>query len=82
MLHLGAMTARWLLKPSSAATTSHGPRVVVSTGERVQALVLKLFQPFGMRITTFEPQHASGLSNQFHCYANFECSDWKFLTKD
>jgi hypothetical protein len=55
---------------------------VVSTGERVQALVLKLFQPFGMRITTFEPQHASGLSNQFHCYANFECSDWKFLTKD
>ncbi|KAK0384222.1 hypothetical protein NLU13_8310 [Sarocladium strictum] len=73
-----AMTARWLLKPKPSKATSKGPRVTLCTGERMQPLVLKLFQPFGVRTTTFEPKHARGLSNEFLFYANFECSDWKF----
>lgn len=72
------MTARWLLRPRAAASpTSQSPRVIVCTGERMEPLVLKLFQPFGVRTTTFEPKHAKGLSNEFYCYANFECSDWQ-----
>lgn len=30
----------------------------------------------GLRTTTFRPQHASKLSNDFCCYANFECAAW------
>lgn len=71
------MTARWLLKPHSA---SPPPRVIICTGERMEQLVLKLFQPFGAQTTTFEPRHA-GLKNEFLCYANFECADWKLKSK-
>jgi hypothetical protein len=77
-----AMTARWLLKPQVVtATSEEGLRVIVCTGERMQSLVLKLFHPYGMQTTTFEPKHARGLSNEFYCYANFECSDWQLRAK-
>ncbi|KEY64764.1 hypothetical protein S7711_05414 [Stachybotrys chartarum IBT 7711] len=69
-----ALTARWLLKPGS-------PRVVVCTGERMEPLVCKLYQSFGVQTTTFEPKHARGLSNEFYCYANFECADWRWKPK-
>lgn len=64
-----ALTARWLSKPDA--------KVVVCTGERMAALVTgKLYRGQGVRTTTFEPQHARGLSNEFYCYANFECAAW------
>jgi hypothetical protein len=67
-----ALTARWLLK--NDANTP--PRVIVCTGERMESLVCKLYQSFGVRTTSFEPKHARGLSNEFYCYANFEGSSW------
>lgn len=36
----------------------------------------KLFSPFGVKTTSFEPRHARGLSNEFYCYANFSGEDW------
>ena len=47
----------------------------------MQALVVKLY--VGTQTTTFEPQHAKGrLSNEFRCYANFECKSWKWKLRD
>jgi hypothetical protein len=63
------MTARWLAK--------EGPtRVIVCTGERMEGLITKVYA--GVATTTFEPRHAKGLSNEFLCYANFECERWKW----
>jgi hypothetical protein len=70
-----AMTARWLLKPKTATAM---PRVIVSTGERMETLVCRLFQSLDVRTTSFQPSHPTGLSNEFHCYANFECEEWKW----
>ncbi|KAM4062258.1 putative N6-adenine methyltransferase [Hirsutella rhossiliensis] len=69
-----AMTVRWLLKAESSELPR--PRVIVCTGERMEHLVTKLYQPLGVQTTTFEPKHARGLSNEFYCYANFESSSW------
>lgn len=66
------MTVRWMMKPNAA---SEG-RVVVCTGERMEGLVTKVYKAFGVKTTTFEPKHARGLSNEFYCYASFECKDW------
>ncbi len=38
----------------------------------------KLYRLQGLRTTTYEPTHARGLSNEFFCYANFECADWEW----
>ncbi|KAF6819648.1 Protein-lysine N-methyltransferase EFM5 [Colletotrichum plurivorum] len=67
-----AMTVRWMMKPDAA---SKG-RVIVCTGERMESLVAKVYKAFGVKTTTYEPKHARGLSNEFYCYANFECQDW------
>jgi len=66
-----AMTVRWLSKPSSEL------QIIVCTGERMKELVEKVYT--GTRTTTFEPQHVQGrLSNEFRCYANFECQRWSW----
>lgn len=68
-----ALTMRWLMKPSPST------RIISCTGERMAELITtKLYKPQGVRTTTFLPQHANGLSNEFLSYANFECDDWKF----
>ena len=60
-----AMTVRWLSKPVES-----GPlRIVVCTGERMEATIHKLYR--GIKTTSFEPQHTHGLSNEFRCYANY-----------
>ena len=41
-------------------------------------LINKLYRPQGIATTTFEPVHSKGLSNEFFCYANFECDRWKW----
>jgi hypothetical protein len=68
------MTARWLSK--SWGGSSSDSRLIVCTGERMESLITKLYRPEGVRTTTFEPRHSKGLSNEFLCYANFECGKW------
>ncbi|KIN00986.1 hypothetical protein OIDMADRAFT_28695 [Oidiodendron maius Zn] len=69
-----AMTARWLSKSWGNPTPSS--RVIVCTGERMESLITKLYRPQDVRTTTYEPRHSKGLSNEFLCYANFECERW------
>jgi len=84
-----AMTVRWLSRSwgggSSVKDTankiseiSHSSRLIVCTGERMEHLVSKLYRPRGIATTTFEPVHAKGLSNEFYCFANFECNKWRW----
>lgn len=86
------MTLRWLArtskngtsKTSSMSSTSNRPpppRVLICTGERMEALVSRLYRPLGVRTTTYEPVHA-GLKNEFCCYANFECGAWRWRQSD
>lgn len=72
------MTVRWMLRPTSKQTTERRPRLILCTGERMETLIGKLYGPLGVRTTTYEPRHARGLSNEFYCYANFECDEWQF----
>lgn len=68
-----ALTVRWMARAASPDT-----RLILCTGERMEGLVTKLYRSFGLRTTTYEPVHARGLSNEFYCYGNFECGEWKF----
>lgn len=65
-----ALTARYLLAPQNSKT-------IICTGERVSEIIKKVYP--GSQITTFFPQHEKGLSNEFRCYANFECASWKWI---
>ena len=70
------MTVRWLSKDAKSAETQ-GPRLVFCTGQTMEELILRLHP--GVKTTTFDPQHAQGrLSNDFRCYANFECGLWSW----
>ncbi|KAI0106338.1 putative N6-adenine methyltransferase-domain-containing protein [Hypoxylon sp. NC0597] len=79
-----ALTVRWMSRPSSGADSHSSPhrRLIVCTGERMETLVTKLYRSFGARTTTYEPRHARGLSNEFYCYANFECDAWRFRDEE
>ena len=66
-----ALTVRWLAKDWSSET-----KFISCTGERMEASITKLYSKLGVKTTTFEPEHSKGLSNEFRCYANFECEDW------
>ncbi|KAF2702700.1 hypothetical protein K504DRAFT_419905 [Pleomassaria siparia CBS 279.74] len=74
-----ALTVRWLAKswapidPSNKTDSFH---LIVSTGERMESIISKLYTKTGLRPTSFEPKHAKGLSNEFQCCANFECEAW------
>ncbi|UNI17305.1 Protein-lysine N-methyltransferase efm5 [Purpureocillium takamizusanense] len=67
-----ALTIRWLLKVNSMPPV----RVIICTGERMEGLVTKLYQSLGVHTTSFVPEHPTGLSNEFYCFANFECNLW------
>ncbi|MCJ1274162.1 hypothetical protein MMC21_001957 [Puttea exsequens] len=72
-----AMTVSWLSKASDHASELTNARRIICTGVTMEDLVLKLYS--GMRTTTFEPKHAQDrLSNDFGCYANFECDGWSW----
>lgn len=45
----------------------------------METLIHKLYAKVGTHTTTFEVKHAKGLSNEFRCYANFECDVWKYV---
>ncbi|KAL9119377.1 MAG: hypothetical protein Q9187_004072 [Circinaria calcarea] len=73
-----ALTVRWLSKPKEPSSDDAKPRVIVCTGERMESLIHKVYP--GTRTTNFEPQHAQGrLSNEFRCYANYECEAWSWM---
>ncbi|KAH8661411.1 putative N6-adenine methyltransferase-domain-containing protein [Tricladium varicosporioides] len=72
-----ALTVRWLSRPWDANIES-SYKLIVCTGERMEMLINKLYKPAGVATTNFEPVHSKGLSNEFFCYANFECSKWKW----
>ncbi|KAI1207776.1 putative N6-adenine methyltransferase-domain-containing protein [Annulohypoxylon truncatum] len=79
-----ALTVRWMSR-TFAGAGSQGqphPRLIVTTGERMEPLITKLYRSLGARTTTYEPVHAHGLGNEFYCYANFECDAWKFKGKE
>lgn len=65
-----ALTVRWMAKPAADV------RVIISTGERMENLVTKLYRGFGIKTTDYEP--AQGLSNEFFCYANFDSEAWNW----
>lgn len=82
-----ALTVRWLsrswgISPAASIVCSKKPRanlasrLIICTGERMDTLVNRLYRPQGIATTSFMPEHAKGLSNEFCCYANFTCSDW------
>lgn len=73
------MTVRWLLKPQIPSAPQ--PRVIVCTGERMQDIVSKLYRSLKVQTTDFEPYH-EGLNNHYYCYANFECSSWKWRVEE
>lgn len=73
-----ALTVRFLARSWSATQNVEGVRLISCTGERMEAVITKLYAKVGVRTTTFEPEHSKGLSNEFRCYANFECVDWKW----
>ncbi|CZR57524.1 related to NADH2 dehydrogenase (ubiquinone) 40K chain [Phialocephala subalpina] len=78
-----AMTVRYLSRSSTPPCSSSPSRKLIScTGERMQPLIEKLYRAQGVKATTFEPIHLKGLSNEFFCYANFECGRWKWRERD
>jgi hypothetical protein len=70
-----AMTVRWLSRSWGTPATS---KLILCTGERMESVITVLYRPQGIATTTFEPVHSKGLSNEFFCYANFECGIWKW----
>lgn len=73
-----ALTVRFLAKD----WRSEGLRLISCTGERMAGTMEKLYGRVGVRETDFEVVHAKGLSNEFRCYANFECEAWKWRRGD
>jgi hypothetical protein len=45
----------------------------------MEDLITKLYAKAGIRTTDFDIKHSKGLSNEFRCYANFECDAWKWV---
>lgn len=66
-----SQTAKLLLKDDPSA------RLITCTGERMKENVLKNYP--GIYVTDFFPEHKNGLSNEFRCYSNFDCKQWKML---
>ena len=75
-----SQAAKNLLVQNKTEKTKYGDnkyKLITSTGERMFELVTKKNYP-DTEMTDFFPEHKNGLSNEFRCYANFECSYWKF----
>ncbi|CAK1359570.1 Protein-lysine N-methyltransferase EFM5 [Cercospora beticola] len=72
-----ALTARYLAK-SWSDDPQQTLRFISCTGERMESNILRLYAKIGVKTTTFEPEHSKGLSNEFRCYANFECETWNW----
>ncbi|PQE31728.1 hypothetical protein CJF32_00001057 [Rutstroemia sp. NJR-2017a WRK4] len=77
-----ALTVRWLFKSWGQVKSDENgmpdSRLIVCTGERVGDIVNRVYRPQGIATTTYLPVHSKGLSNEFYCYANYECEHWKW----
>ena len=74
---IAALTVRWLATAPATDAEKVDLRIILCTGERMETLVLKLYP--GIQTTNFDPQHTQNrLSNDFRCYANFECASWSW----
>ncbi|CCF58929.1 hypothetical protein KAFR_0F03330 [Kazachstania africana CBS 2517] len=74
-----SITAKTLLAPNDKSKTQNASlkhRLISCTGERMHEIMFNVYPD--IHITTFLPEHANGLSNEFRCYANFEWDAWKF----
>lgn len=74
-----SQAARNLLAADSGEKTKSGDRrfkLISSTGERMRDIIKKTYPE--THLTSFLPEHKNGLSNEFRCYASFECPYWKF----
>lgn len=77
--HKFSITARALMSKDTKSRTKDGNQkweLMTCTGERMRNEVKKNYPE--TKVTTFYPEHKNGLSNEFRCYASFECSKWKF----
>lgn len=72
-----ALTVRFLAKAWDPA----GLKLITCTGERMLPVIRRLYRTAGVGATDFEPRHRNGLSNEFRCYANFDCDDWRRATE-
>lgn len=75
---MSAQAARNLLVSDEGQTTAIGDKLwklISCTGERMRDIVAETYPE--MHLTSFLPQHKNGLSNEFRCYASFECGQWK-----
>jgi hypothetical protein len=71
-------TAHALLS-SEKGKTSNGVdkhRLISCTGERMKDIIKQCYP--GVKPTSFYPEHANGLSNEFFCYASYEGKNWKW----
>ncbi len=64
--------------PAAASADARRIRLITCTGETMAPLVGRLYRRLGVAATTFAPQHANALSNEFACCANFECAAWRW----
>ncbi|KAI9884860.1 MAG: DASH complex subunit dam1 [Watsoniomyces obsoletus] len=75
-----ATTVAWLTRSTTASDRLNAdprlPRFVTCTGQTMAPLLQRLYRRVGLRSTSFRPRHVKGLSNEFRCYANFECPAW------
>ena len=74
-----AQAARNLLVKDQGELTQSGDKrykLISSTGERMRDIMKKTYPE--TRLTSFLPQHKNGLSNEFRCYASFECAYWSY----
>lgn len=71
--------ARNLLVADDGLVTESGDKrfkLISSTGERMRHIMKKTYPE--TQLTSFLPEHKNGLSNEFRCYASFECLYWKY----
>lgn len=74
-----AQAARNLLAENNGEKTASGDqkfKLISSTGERMRDIIKKTYPE--THLTSFLPEHKNGLSNEFRCYASFECPYWKY----
>lgn len=71
-----ALTVRFLARDWSPPNGDRGLRIISCTGERMAGVMERLYGKIKIKTTSFEPKHSKGLSNEFRCYSNFECTPW------
>lgn len=74
-----AETCKNLLITDKSQKTKAGDdlfKLITSTGERMKSTIHASYPD--TFVTNFHPEHKNGLSNEFRCYATFECQYWRF----